>query len=46
VNLLISATAYPDWLYRGHRQAFEFKRTISRLQEMQSEQYLAGAHRP
>ncbi len=46
VNLLISATAYPDWLYRGLRQSFEFKRTVSRLQEMQSEQYLAAAHRP
>jgi len=46
VNLIISATAHPDWLYRGFRQSFEFRRTVSRLQEMQSHDYLATPHRP
>jgi len=46
VNLIISAAAPPIELYRGERLAFEFQRTISRLIEMQSEDYLAREHRP
>jgi len=46
VNLIISAAAPPMDLYRGERLAFEFQRTISRLIEMQSEDYLAREHRP
>ncbi|MEH6580394.1 MAG: cell division protein ZapE [Halioglobus sp.] len=33
-------------LYSGGRLEFEFQRTISRLQEMQSHEYLAREHRP
>ena len=46
VNLIISAAAPPTDLYHGERLAFEFQRTISRLIEMQSEDYLAREHRP
>lgn len=40
-RLIVTADAPPDKLYRGHDHGFEFQRTISRLQEMQSEGYLA-----
>ena len=46
VNLIISATAPPTELYRGERLSFQFERTLSRLIEMQSEEYLAREHRP
>ena len=39
-RLVVSADALPDKLYQGHDHAFEFDRTISRLQEMQSLEYL------
>lgn len=45
VRLLASADAEPDRLYRGERLAFEFQRTISRLVEMQTLEYLDRAHR-
>ncbi len=44
VNLIIAADAPPEGLYTGSRNAFEFDRTISRLQEMQSHDYLALEH--
>lgn len=44
VKLIVSAAAAPAQLYRGERLAFEFRRTISRLVEMQSEEYLARPH--
>lgn len=44
VILICSAAVIADQLYQGERLAFEFSRTISRLIEMQSEQYLAQAH--
>jgi cell division protein ZapE len=46
VNLILSAAASPEGLYQGDRLGFEFQRTISRLTEMQSEEYLAREHRP
>jgi cell division protein ZapE len=46
VNLIISAAAPPTDLYRGGLLSFQFQRTISRLIEMQSEDYLAREHRP
>ena len=45
VNLVLSAAAGPRDLYRGRRLVHEFARTQSRLIEMQSAEYLAGAHR-
>ena len=45
VNLILSAAAAPEALYRGERLKFEFQRTTSRLIEMQSVDYLARAHR-
>ncbi len=39
VRVVISAEARPEKLYSGHDHGFEFQRTISRLQEMQSEGY-------
>lgn len=46
VHLILSAAAPPPQLYRGDRLAVPFERTVSRLIEMQSEQYLAREHRP
>lgn len=45
VNLIVSAAVPAYELYRGERLSFEFQRTLSRLTEMQSEHYLAQAHR-
>jgi len=46
VKLVLSAAAGADRLYRGQRLQFEFRRTASRLAEMQSHEYLAQPHRP
>ncbi len=47
VKLVLSAMAeVPAALYRGERLAFEFRRTASRLIEMQGRTYLARPHRP
>lgn len=46
VNLIVSAAAAPSELYRAERVALQFERTVSRLIEMQSEEYLAREHRP
>jgi len=45
VNVILSAAAAPVELYKGEKLKFEFQRTSSRLIEMQSEEYLARAHR-
>lgn len=44
VKLLASADAVPDELYPSGDGAFEFERTVSRLTEMQSDDYLALGH--
>jgi cell division protein ZapE len=46
VKLIISAAETVDSLYQGRRLQQEFARTRSRLQEMQSQQYLAAPHIP
>ncbi|MGB0956306.1 MAG: cell division protein ZapE [Panacagrimonas sp.] len=46
VNLLLTAAVPQQDLYAGSRLTFEFRRTLSRLQEMQSHEYLAKPHRP
>ena len=44
VKLFATADAEPESLYEAGDGAFEFERTISRLNEMQSEEYLALGH--
>ena len=46
VKMLISAARPVNMLYSGSRLAFEFQRTVSRLSEMQSNEYLAKPHLP
>lgn len=46
VKLIISAAASIERLYGEGKLQFEFARTVSRLREMQSEDYLAQAHKP
>jgi len=46
VNLVIEAQTQPDVLYQGQRLRERFQRTRSRLEEMQSRDYLARAHLP
>ena len=46
VKLIISAESPLEDLYVHGRLAFEFKRCLSRLQEMQSHAYLASQHIP
>ena len=45
VKLIVSAAAPIHAVYTGERLAFEFQRAVSRLVEMQSEQYLTQPHR-
>ena len=44
VKLLAAADAQPDQLYPAGDGRFEFARTVSRLEEMRSEEYLARGH--
>ena len=46
VKLVISAERPLDELYSTGKLDFEFQRTVSRLLEMQSHEYLARPHRP
>ena len=46
VKLIVAADRAPQELYVGQRLAFEFERTISRLIEMQSSDYLHLPHLP
>ena len=44
VKLLISAAVPPEGLYRDGPNCREFPRTVSRLVEMQSREYMAEPH--
>lgn len=44
VNFICTAAAPPEALYEGHHLRFAFERTVSRLQEMRSKEYLARPH--
>lgn len=44
VKLLAAADAEPDRLYESGDGAFEFQRTVSRLEEMRSDDYLDAGH--
>jgi len=46
VKLIVSAEVLPEFLYDGDRGGFEFHRTVSRLTEMQAEDYLGIPHLP
>jgi cell division protein ZapE len=46
VKLIISAAREPADIYTGSRLTMEFRRTVSRLTEMQSRLYLAQPHLP
>jgi cell division protein ZapE len=46
VKLILAAEVPAEQLYRGKRLGFEFQRTLSRLREMQSQEYLARPHLP
>ena len=46
VKLIVSAATPATELYRGDRLGFEFDRTVSRLHEMQSREYLGRPHLP
>jgi cell division protein ZapE len=43
-KLVVSAAARAQHLYPSGDQSFEFERTVSRLMEMQSQDYLAAEH--
>ena len=44
MNLICSADAQPEEIYAEGTGAFEFERTVSRLNEMRSEAYIAAEH--
>ncbi|OYW95376.1 MAG: cell division protein ZapE, partial [Pseudomonadales bacterium 32-61-5] len=46
VKLILSAEVELKDLYAGGRLEFEFQRTLSRLLEMQSHEYLSRPHKP
>ena len=46
VKLILAAEVPRDQLYAGKKLAFEFQRALSRLIEMQSQEYLARPHLP
>jgi len=45
VNLIVSAAAQPEDLFATGEQAAEFERTVSRLHEMQTVEYLRTERR-
>ena len=45
VKVIISAETSVEKLYSGQKLSFEFQRTVSRLLEMRSHDYLARPHK-
>jgi cell division protein ZapE len=45
VNLVMAAETAPQEIYLGPTHGFEYERTISRLMEMQSDDYIDAGHR-
>ncbi len=45
VKLIMAADTPPHEIYDEGTHAFEFERTVSRLMEMQSDDYMQEAHR-
>lgn len=45
-KLVISSAVEPEWIYGAGQLVTEFGRTVSRLHEMQSEDWWAEPHRP
>ena len=45
-KLIVTAATKPEYLYSGQRLAQSFRRTISRLEEMRTHDYLAQQHLP
>ncbi len=46
VKLIVSAAVAPEHLYLGSQLAFAFQRTVSRLQEMRSHEYVRQGREP
>lgn len=46
VKLIATADMAPEAIYTGNKLRFEFDRTLSRLQEMRTHEYLRAEHRP
>lgn len=46
VKLITTAAMPPEVIYSGNRLSFEFERTVSRLQEMRTREYLQAEHHP
>lgn len=46
VKLILAAAAPCEAIYVGEKLKFEYQRTVSRLQEMQSKEFLARPHLP
>jgi cell division protein ZapE len=46
VKLILAADVPREQLYAGRKLKFEFQRALSRLIEMQSQEYLARPHLP
>lgn len=46
VKLITTAALAPEAMYGGTRLRFEFERTVSRLQEMRTREYLQAEHHP
>jgi cell division protein ZapE len=44
VNIVVSAEKEPEYLYKGGKLKFEFKRAVSRINEMQTRHYIKSSN--